>query len=244
MNCLSKSFKSQNLFLNSYKITTFENKTSNNLENYPIRTKNAAERFLTLLKTRGPLSAAELASELGITGEGARLQLLKLAEEGLVHSESTSRGVGRPVLIWSLTPLGNARFPDTHTELTLQIIQTIKNVLGKEALDHVVNAREKSQLEKYSNALDGVSGLENRLTSFAAIRSGEGYLAEWKKEGDTYYFIENHCPICCAANECDNICTSEMRTFVSILGEKLNVSRMEHIINGARRCVYKIEKDL
>ena len=103
------------------------------------------------------------------------------------------------------------------------------------------NAREKNQLEKYSTALEGVNGLENRLTSFAAIRSGEGYLAEWKKEGDTYFFIENHCPICCAANECDNICTSEMRTFVSILGEELNVSRMEHIINGARRCVYKIE---
>lgn len=213
------------------------------MENYPIRTKNAAERFLTLLKTRGPLSAAELASELGITGEGARLQLLKLAEEGLVHSDSTSRGVGRPVLIWSLTPLGNARFPDTHTELSLQLIQTIKTVLGKEALDNVVNAREKNQLEKYSSALQGVNGIENRLTSFAAIRSGEGYLAEWKKEGDTYFFIENHCPICCAASECDNICTSEMRTFVSILGEKMNVSRMEHIINGARRCVYKIEAE-
>lgn len=212
------------------------------MENYPIRTKHAADRFLTLLKTRGPLSAAVLAGELGITGEGARLQLVKLAEEGLVQSESTSKGVGRPVLIWSLTPLGNARFPDTHTELTRELIQTIKNVLGKEALDNVVNAREKNQLEKYNTALQGVTGLENRLTSFAAIRSGEGYLAEWKKEGNTYYFIENHCPICCAATECDNICTSEMRTFVSILGEATNVSRAEHIINGARRCVYKIEQ--
>ncbi|NLR77086.1 helix-turn-helix transcriptional regulator [Chitinophaga eiseniae] len=212
------------------------------MENYPIRTKHAADRFLTLLKTRGPLSAAVLAGELGITGEGARLQLVKLAEEGLVQSESTSKGVGRPVLIWSLTPLGNARFPDTHTELTRELIQTIKHVLGKEALDNVVNAREKNQLEKYNTALQGITGLENRLTSFAAIRSGEGYLAEWKKEGNTYYFIENHCPICCAATECDNICTSEMRTFVSILGEATSVSREEHIINGARRCVYKIEQ--
>ncbi|SEA86480.1 Predicted transcriptional regulator, ArsR family [Chitinophaga terrae (ex Kim and Jung 2007)] len=211
------------------------------MENYPSRLRNAADRFLTLIKTKGPLSAAELASELGITSEGARLQLLKLAEEGLLQAESISKGVGRPVQKWSLTAAGNARFPDAHTELTLQFIQTIKNVLGKEALEHVVNAREKNQFEKYSKALDGVTGLENRLTSFAAIRSTEGYLAEWRKEGDTYYFIENHCPICCAATECDNICTSEMRTFVNILGEELNVSRMEHIINGARRCVYKIQ---
>ncbi|RFS27055.1 transcriptional regulator [Chitinophaga silvatica] len=211
------------------------------MENYPSRIRNAADRFLTLIKTKGPLSTAELASELGITSEGARLQLVKLAEEGLLQAESHSKGVGRPVQVWSLTASGNSRFPDSHTELTLQFIQTIKNVLGKEALENVVNAREKNQLEKYSNALAGVTGLENRLNSFAAIRSTEGYLAEWRKEGDTYYFIENHCPICCAATECDNICTSEMRTFVSILGEELNVSRMEHIINGSRRCVYKIQ---
>ena len=237
-----KSSKSQNLFFSWYKITTFVcNKTSKNLENYPSRLRNAADRLLTLIKTKGPLATAELAGELGITTEGARLQLVKLADEGLLQSESISKGVGRPVQMWSLTTAGNARFPDTHTELTLQFIQTIKNVLGKEALEHVVNAREKNQLEKYSTALKGVTGLENRLTSFADIRSGEGYLAEWRKEGDTYYFIENHCPICCAATECDNICTSEMRTFVSILGEELNVTRMEHIINGSRRCVYKIQ---
>ncbi|WP_255578345.1 metalloregulator ArsR/SmtB family transcription factor [Chitinophaga sp. sic0106] len=210
------------------------------MEKYPTRIRNAADRILTMLKTKGPLPASKLADELGITSEGARLHLVKLQEEGLVQPESISRGVGRPMQIWSLTALGNARFPDTHTELTLQLIQTIKNVLGKDALESVVSAREKNQQEKYHAALDGVAGLESRLDAFAAIRSKEGYLAEWKKEDGTYYFIENHCPICCAAQECDNICTSEMNTFVSIVGNDVDVSRQEHIINGARRCVYKI----
>ncbi|SHM63859.1 Predicted transcriptional regulator, ArsR family [Chitinophaga jiangningensis] len=210
------------------------------MEKYPTRIRNAADRILTLLKTKGPLPASKLADELGITSEGARLHLVKLQEEGLVQPESISRGVGRPIQIWSLTAVGNARFPDSHTELTLQLIQTIKNVLGKDALESVVSAREKNQQEKYHAALDGVAGLENRLDAFAAIRSKEGYLAEWKKEDGTYYFIENHCPICCAAQECDNICTSEMNTFVSIVGNEVDVSRQEHIINGARRCVYKI----
>ncbi|MFB6456988.1 helix-turn-helix transcriptional regulator [Chitinophaga sp. Hz27] len=213
------------------------------MEKYPTRISNAADRLLTMLKTKGPQPASLLAAELGITNEGARLHLVKLQEEGLVATESISKGPGRPTLMWSLTALGNARFPDTHTELSLQLIQTIKTVLGKEALDNVVAAREIKQKEKYHTALDGVSGLENRLDAFANIRSGEGYLAEWKKEDGVYYFIENHCPICCAATECDNICTSEMNTFVSIVGNNVSVSRMEHIINGARRCVYKIIPD-
>ncbi|WP_246496717.1 helix-turn-helix transcriptional regulator [Chitinophaga varians] len=210
------------------------------MEKYPTRTKNAADRFLMLIKTKGPLSAAELAGELGITTEGARLQLVKLAEEGLLQFESISKGVGRPMQIWSLTPLGNARFPDSHTELTVDIIQTIKTVLGPEALANVIQAREKNQQEKYNTALEGVTGIENRLTAFAAIRTGEGYLAEWRKEGDIFLFIENHCPICCAAATCDNICTSEMNTFISVIGEAVQVTRLDHIINGARRCVYKI----
>lgn len=213
------------------------------MEKYPTRTKNAADRFLMLIKTRGPLSAAELAGELGITTEGARLQLVKLAEEGLLQFESISKGVGRPMQIWSLTPLGNARFPDSHTELTVDIIQTIKTVLGPEALANVIKAREKNQQDKYNTALEGVTGIENRLTAFAAIRTGEGYLAEWRKEGDVFLFIENHCPICCAAATCDNICTSEMNTFISVIGEEVQVTRLDHIINGARRCVYKITQN-
>lgn len=211
------------------------------MEKYPTRTRNAADRFLMLIKTRGPLSAAELAGELGITTEGARLQLVKLAEEGLLQAESISKGVGRPMQIWSLTPMGNARFPDSHTELTVDIIQTIKTVLGPEALANVIKAREKNQQEKYHAALEGVTGIENRLTAFAAIRTTEGYLAEWRKEGDIFLFIENHCPICCAAATCDNICTSEMNTFISVIGEDVQVTRLDHIINGARRCVYKIQ---
>ncbi|HVI44146.1 MAG TPA: metalloregulator ArsR/SmtB family transcription factor [Chitinophaga sp.] len=210
------------------------------MENYPVKTRNTADRFLTLIKTRGPLSAGELAAELGITAEGARLQLIRLAEDGLLQSESISKGVGRPVQRWSLTAMGNARFPDTHTELTIDIIQTIKTVLGQDALDNVIKAREQNQQQKYHTALEGVTGIENRLAAFAAIRTGEGYLAEWKKEGDIFFFIENHCPICCAAAHCDNICTSEMNTFVSVIGEEVSVTRLDHIINGARRCVYKI----
>jgi predicted ArsR family transcriptional regulator len=226
-------------FFSSYKITTFDNKTSNNLENYRPITKATADRFLQLLKTKGPQSAAMLAAALRITGEGARLQLLKLAEEGLVVSATTSKGVGRPVQIWNLTPLGHAHFPDTHAELTLQLLETIREELGEPALEAVVAARERQQQEKYMHALAGITDLAERLDHFAAIRTTEGYLAEWKAEGDGFIFIENHCPICCAATQCANICTSELKTFNAIMGD-VDVQREDHIIAGDRRCVYKI----
>lgn len=212
------------------------------MENYRPITKATADKFLQLLKTKGPQSAAMLAATLRMTGEGARLQLLKLAEEGLVVSATTSRGVGRPVQIWDLTPLGHAHFPDTHVELTLQIIETIRKELGEDALVKVVAAREFQQQEKYMNALEGITGLAERLAQFATIRSSEGYLAEWREDEDGFVFIENHCPICCAATQCANICESELNTFKALMGGEVEVKRADHIIAGDRRCVYKITK--
>ena len=210
------------------------------MENYRPITKATADRFLQLLKTKGPQSAAMLAAALEITGEGARLQLLKLAEEGLVMSATTTKGVGRPVQIWNLTPQGHAHFPDTHAEFSLQLIETIRKELGEAALEKVVAARERQQQEKYLLAMEGITDLAEKLEQFAAMRTSEGYLAEWRAEEDGFIFIENHCPICNAATKCANICKSELNTFANILGDDVEVVRTSHIIDGDRRCVYKI----
>ncbi|HEY8915376.1 MAG TPA: metalloregulator ArsR/SmtB family transcription factor [Chitinophaga sp.] len=203
--------------------------------------KAAADRFLVLLKTRGPQTAASLAAELGMTGEGARLQLLKLAEEGLVAATTSAKGVGRPVQVWNLTAQGNAHFPDTHAALTLQLMQTIRHELGPEALDQIISARENQQLEKYRAALEDVADVGDKIARFAALRTAEGFLAEWRKDGNGFTFIENHCPICSAAAQCVNICQSELRTFRAILGDEVKIRRTDHIVSGDHRCVYRID---
>src|SRR5262249_35226661 len=62
------------------------------LENYP---RPTADRLLVLLKTRGPQTAADLGSAVGVTAEAARQQLVRLAADGLVAATSEPRGVGR-----------------------------------------------------------------------------------------------------------------------------------------------------
>src|SRR5947199_8546402 len=82
------------------------------------------ERLLMLLKTRGPQTAADLAAALGkITGEAVRQQLVNLGDEGLIEATSEVHGVGRPKQVWHLTDRGNARFPDTHAALTVDLLR-------------------------------------------------------------------------------------------------------------------------
>lgn len=196
--------------------------------------------MLLLLKTKGPLATTVVAQELGITGEGARQQLQRLAEEGWVVFESISRGVGRPSLVWNLSDRGNRRFPDTHAELTVQLINTIRDVLGDDALGRVISSREHKALLRYYDILRLEEGLEAKVRKFAELRSADGYLAEYRAEGAGYLMIENHCPICAAATACHDICKVELQTFQQIFREWGTIERLDHVLEGARHCAYRI----
>jgi predicted ArsR family transcriptional regulator len=199
-----------------------------------------AERLLVLLKTRGPRTAADLGAVLGVTGEAARQQLVKLAGDGLVEASSEPGGVGRPAQVWRLTDKGHARFPDGHAELTAHLLRAIRAELGEEALDRLVAARAAESLANYTAALEGAADLGERVARLAEARTREGYMAESWAEGDGYLLVENHCPICVAATECQGFCRAERDVFQKALGKDVSVERTEHIVGGDRRCAYRV----
>ncbi|WP_336687403.1 metalloregulator ArsR/SmtB family transcription factor [Chryseobacterium bernardetii] len=204
--------------------------------------KQAADRILMFLKTRGEATSLLIAEELSVTKEGARKHLLNLAEAGLIEPTMKSEGVGRPSTYYTLTDKGLAQFPDTHAEVTVQLLQSVKNLLGENALDLLITDREKNTYERYQKALSKTKTLEQRLQVLAEARSKEGYMAEWKKEGKEYFLIENHCPICAAATECQGFCRAELSNFRLLIGNDYKVERVDHIISGGQRCVYKISQ--
>ncbi|MFB8344786.1 helix-turn-helix transcriptional regulator [Brucella cytisi] len=192
------------------------------------------------LKMRGTQTAAIIGEHLGTTGEAVRQQLVRLAEEGLVSSHSVSQGVGRPSLFWDLTEAGNKRFPDTHADLTVQLLHSVRTILGDDALDMLIAHRETETRRQYQLRLKDLS-LDQRVKELADIRSAEGYMADAEKRDDgSWLLIENHCPICTAADACQGFCRSELQVFRAVLGPDVSVSRAEHILAGARRCAYVI----
>lgn len=210
------------------------------MENSKPHISGASGRFLLLLKTKGPLSTAAIAAELGMTAEGARLQLLKLSEEGAVIAAQEAKGVGRPTQVWTLTQKGYAYFPDTHARLTVQLIDTIKDKLGTDVLHTVIDAHEKTTSEKYAAALKGVATLPEKIACLTEIKKSEGYLAEWSQDEEGFTLVENHCPIHDAAATCNGFCKAELNSLKKVLGRNVSVSRTSHILSGERRCVYRI----
>jgi len=200
------------------------------------------EQILQNIKLKGPQTVSELAKSSTITKEGMRQHLEKLEKESFVQSISIKKGVGRPTILYSLAEKGLARFPDAHAGLAVQLLKSISEVLGKEALEQIIKDKQKTDLSRYSDALENQDSMEGKLENLSAIRTKEGYMAEWEKEEDSYSFIENHCPICVAATKCESFCESELQNIQKLLGEKVQVERTDHTVKGDRRCTYKIKE--
>jgi predicted ArsR family transcriptional regulator len=150
--------------------------------------------------------------------------------------------VGRPRRIWRLAPRAHAAFPDAHSDLAIELIDAMESAYGDEGLDQLVATRTRSQLKRYREALPSRdASIEKRVAALAKLRRGEGFMAEWSKERDgTLLLVENHCPICAAAAACPALCRDELSVFQKAIGKGVPVERVEYILEGGRRCAYRI----
>ena len=197
-------------------------------------------KIIERLKIQGPLTAKVLAAELGLTTMGIRQHMLALESTGEVTFKDEKAARGRPTRYWSLTEKTNTHFTDRHDELTVQLIDSVIAVFGDDGLDKLIASREESAMRNYRLALADRYGVEEKLATLAKLRNKEGYMASVTQEGDYFWLLENHCPICAAATKCQKLCRSELDLFQRLLHDVAVVTREEHIVAGARRCAYKV----
>ena len=202
----------------------------------------AEEGVLYQLKTRGPQAAAQIARRLNVTPMAVRQHLYRLKLAGLVDFTDERRKVGRPARIWRLTDEAAARFPDTHGDLTVEIISAVRAAFGEAGMDKLLAERTRRQKEQYRSRLRAAgNSIAKRAQALSEIRREQGYMAECTKMPDgSILLVENHCPICAAATTCQGLCREELSLFRSVLGDKAQVERTDHILAGARRCAYRI----
>ena len=205
-----------------------------------MHSKKSSDRILYLLKSRGPQTVKQVAESLEITTMGARQHLKALENQKLIESESVKARRGRPLEYWRLTEQGQSRFPDSHGQLTKGLLQGIAAEFGEAGLQKLIDRRTSEVCAAYAEQMANCSTLEAKLEKLCEIRTAEGYMAEFRHSANGYVLVENHCPICEAARECQKLCRSELETFQQLLGPEVKVIRQDHILEGARRCAYRI----
>lgn len=199
------------------------------------------EQIIHRLKMDGPQEASALAEPLGLTDMAVRQHLYDLEKSGEISHNTVPRPKGRPAKVWHLTEKSNSHFADSHADLALGLIASVRQAFGEEGMDKLLEIRYHEQVEDYSNRLMASKNLKEKLENLALIRSREGYMAEvLDGEDQGFLFVENHCPVCQVAKSCSGICARELDVFQEIMGGDVTVRRSEHIMQGARRCAYEV----
>ncbi|RPI48378.1 MAG: transcriptional regulator [Acidobacteria bacterium] len=201
-------------------------------------------RIVKLLKTEGPMDAGSLATRMKVTPMAVRQHLYALQEEKLVIAEERPVPLGRPAKYWRLTRDADRLFPDAYAELNTALITSVQDAFGPDGMTRLLDARLARQRAEYAARITPAAPLAKKVQQLARVRAEEGYMAEVRRDGSGFLFIENHCPICAAATACQGFCATELELFRSALGPGVGVERAEHILSGDRRCAYRITSTL
>lgn len=204
--------------------------------------RNKTRRAIVkLLKTEGAMDAAQLGDKLTLTPMAVRQHLYELQREKLVEANERPVPLGRPAKYWQLTRAADRLFPDAYAELSVALIGAMGEAFGAAGVQRVLEARCARQRSDYAARIPASLPLKEKVQMLARLRTEEGYMAEVKPEKKGWYLLlENHCPICAAATACQGFCATELELFQAVLGPKVVVERVEHIVSGDRRCAYRI----
>ena len=195
--------------------------------------------ILTMLKTRGPLSVSEMASELGITEMAVRRHLTNLERDQLITSELVRKSMGRPSRVYSLSPAADALFPKNYHAFTIELLDQLEEEGGPERVAQLFAKRSEKLLERYGAQMKGKQ-IEERICELTQLQNASGYMAEWEKDKNgNYIFKEYNCPISEVASVYKQICKCEVSLFKSLLNT--DVEMMECIVDGDHKCAYFIQ---
>src|SRR5205809_4279299 len=102
------------------------------------RTRRA---IVKLLKMEGAADATTLAERLKVTPMAVRQHLYVLQQEKLVMAEERPSPIGRPSKFWQLTRAAERLFPDAYAELSVALIDSVRDAFGADGITRLLDAR-------------------------------------------------------------------------------------------------------
>lgn len=203
---------------------------------------NSKRRLLMRLKTRGPATIADLAADLGLSGEAIRQQLAPLERELWIEREALppSGEPGRPPGRYRLTLKGEGLFPKQTGALALAFADAIREEMGDDALEQILARVTDARVLGLQSSHPDIP-LEHKVANLRSIYGANDAFVEVEKVSDGYRLVERNCPFLDVAMARPLLCSSTVTTLTRILGRE--VVREERFQDGHGCCAFRIYED-
>ncbi len=208
------------------------------------------ERVFAAVLEHGPVSAAALASRLGVTPAAVRRHLEALTDDGLIEARSaraTGRR-GRPARVYVATERGQAQAPGLYDELAVSALEYLAEQLGEPAVRAFAEHRFGDLAARYRPLVEAAGpDPRERARALARALSEDGFAASARtvavsplaRPGGAspvggVQLCQGHCPVHAVAARFPQLCEAETRVFSELLG--VHVQRLATIAHGEHVC--------
>ena len=198
---------------------------------------NTRDRVLKTLLLRQECTINELADSVGIKPISVRHHVSKLEAEGLITSIEERHDVGRPRLVYSLTPQGMEEFPTRYLALTLRLLEQLKTTLPEEMIGEIFHKIAQDMAIELTEDLETEDlPIEERLNILKDLMATEGFTIEWQKVGDDYHIIEANCPFHHLGGTNTEICAVSQELIANVTN--MSPKQITCILDGDTHCTY------
>lgn len=192
-----------------------------------------------LLLERGPSTAAEIATALGLTPAAVRRHLDQLLATTEVEpiSRPASGARGRPARAFRLTATGRGGAGHQYDELARDAIAELRRLAGPAAVTALARRRVREVLGHVRPA-EGPGDVERAARDVAEALSEAGYAASVEGAGGGVQICQHHCPVWNVASGFPELCSAEQEVVSEIVGS--HVQRLATIAGGDCACTTNI----
>ena len=199
-------------------------------------TRNRVLRSLLLNQKR---TVNELAEAVDINPISVRHHVTKLEAEGLIVSEEERHGVGRPRLVFSLTPKGMEQFPQRYLQLTLRLLEQLKSNFPEKILGNIFKEVAEGIAEDLIQDINLEDlDLKERLELLQEVLTAEGFMVDLQEEDGNFYIVEASCPYHHVGEDYPEICVMDQELIAHFVSS--TPKRVECILDGDKQCKYLI----
>jgi predicted ArsR family transcriptional regulator len=210
------------------------------------------ERILSLIAAEGPVSAASLARELGLTSAGVRRHLACLEQDELiaVHEAGAGHGKaarGRPARRYVATGAGQSRLTGEYPELAAAALRFLRDGVGPQAVEQFAAERYAGMADRYRGSVDAPD-VAGRVRQLAELLDVDGYATSVRSVGpggagapasfQMVQLCQGHCPVQQIAAEFPQLCEAEAHVFSELIGS--HVQRLSTLAGGGHVCTTNV----
>ena len=194
--------------------------------------------ILDYLRRHAEATVKELGERLGLTATGIRQHLTVLERDGLVEAREERGHVGRPALVYRLTPGGDGLYPKKYDELANALIEEARHLLGPDALQQLMKNVAARFSAQYLPRLEGQPAVE-RLEMVAQIIQERGnVVAQSVWSGDDLLIEKHTCEFWNVATKNSAVCALDVEFVRQLAGQDARLSTS--LLRGDDCCTFRI----